>query len=276
MQGAVPFEGCSTAWRALRLMDEWAPILSIAGEVSNSKLLADGVVALARSAMYGGAHVRTVTQAIEYLGFVEVRRLALTLGISAWVRATKRSALYEPERLRHRMTVLAGTTEGIACSLELPRLYEYYEAGMYADIGFMFLAGHMPSRLTAARVAAMRPDGPPLLYCELEHCGCTHADVSATAAEMHGLPSLSIEAIAHHHSPWLAERAKMLADLLHVASVETDAALVTPVFGWPRAEHDPEAYDRVGIDQPRARELCEQAIERAGLYQSVLPARPAA
>lgn len=276
MRGAVPFEGCSTAWRTLRLMDEWASIPAIAKEVEHSKLLSEGVIALARSAMFAGAHVKTVTHAIEYLGFVEVRRLALTLGVSAWVKSSKVSALYEPERLRHRMTVIAGTAEGIACTLELPRLFDYYEAGMYADIGFVFLAAHLPKELTEARIAAMQPDGPPLSHCELDHCKCTHGDVSATAAEMHGLGPTAIEAIAHHHSPWLSERAGMLADVLHVASIEVDNVRAAPVFGWPAAEHDPQAYDRIGVDPARAQEMCEQAAERAGLYLSVLPARPAA
>lgn len=276
MRGGLPFEGSSTAWRALRLMDEWAAIPSIAKEVENSKLLSDGVVGLARSALYGGTHVSTVTHAIEYLGFIEVRRLVLTLGISAWVKSREISALYEPERLRHRMTVIAGTAEGVACALELPRLFEYYEAGMYADVGFMFLAGHMPKKLTQARLAAMQPDAPPLSHCELQHCGCTHADVSATAAQLHSLPEQSVEAIAHHHSPWLAGRASFLADVLHVASVEADAVLAAPVFGWPKAEHDPEVYDRIGVSPQDAREICEAAAERAGVYLSVLPARPAA
>lgn len=275
-RGARPIAGSAEALGVVRLMDDYVTVSKLAAHVRLCPPLVLILMRLASAPECAPYKADSIEGAIQVLGFMEVRRAALSLACMHWSLPRRHVAHVDPLLLRRRATVMACAAEDLAVACGREMTFDYYEAGMYSDIGFLFLASHMPKHLDRARVAAMQAGGPVLSFAEMAQYGCTHADISAMAGEMRGLPARLVSAVLNHHTPWVAGDSEPIADVLHAASIAADTARVMPVFGWPECAHDMLVYDRLGIDSEDATRMFAASLLRADSYLCSLPLRDSA
>jgi HD-like signal output (HDOD) protein len=68
------------------------------------------------------------------------------------------------------------------------------------DIGYKILVQECPEDLKRAIVLS-QAHGQPLIQCEKEIIGATHAEIGAYLLGLWGLPYAIVEAVALHHTP---------------------------------------------------------------------------
>lgn len=248
-QGSPQFVGATTAMRVVRLIDAWAATPEIAAEAAKCPELEQGIVRLAQSPLYGSATIKSLATAVEFLGYEELRRAMLTLAITAWTPACPDSAAFDMLAFRRRAVTLAHMSEAVSRHLGLEHPTRFFLAGMFADIGYMFLAYHTPYSVRHIALTHRRTPGVTLEEAEYYSVGFTHAELSAVAAEEFGFENEVVQAIRHHTSPSEAtEDSRLVADVVHVSSVALDSVGVLADLGLPPMVADPSSIARLACD----------------------------
>ena len=273
-RGSPQLQGAIHALNATKLIDDGASCIEIADEIRKSPELSSGVMALASSVHYGGSRANSVKFAVEILGYDELRRALLSLAITSWANCRDNSGLLDLGVFRRRAVTVAFMAEAIARALQTGHYSKYYVAGMFADIGYVFLAGHMPYRLMDAKTASGPPQSLSLIEAETMCLGFSHVDVSAMSADIFKLDGEIVHGIASHHAPCLATGSvQVVADVVHVAAAAADAKGILPLRAFPIAEIDHTAYERLGLTTAAADLLFLEASSKADVVLSAMKAR---
>ncbi|HEY2464082.1 MAG TPA: response regulator [Steroidobacteraceae bacterium] len=139
-----------------------------------------------------------IKDAVTYLGFATVRNLVLSAEIfSQWQAPTGLSDL-DPERLQVHAQCAAAACKALAGGRASPD--DAWLAGLLHDIGYWILIQECPKELASALKMA-RTEGRPLVECERQITGATHAEIGAYLLGLWGLPYTIVEAVALHHTP---------------------------------------------------------------------------
>lgn len=138
--------------------------------------------------------ITKIEDAVNYLGFIMVRNLALTVELFS---ANRQSGFSFGALQQHALRV-AGLARLLSTD---PRSADdAFMAGMLHDIGKLVLALQMPEKYRQVlSVARQRPT--PRWQIEQEVFGVSHAEVGAYLLGLWGLPYPIIEAAAFHHQP---------------------------------------------------------------------------
>ncbi|MBI3817698.1 MAG: HDOD domain-containing protein [Planctomycetes bacterium] len=154
---------------------------------------------LVNSSYFGVSHhVRSIQQAVAYLGLDLVRALALTAHIfsgprSRMVDMAFIESLQESSLLTARVSkAIIGDTSKDADGA--------FTAGLVHDIGLVILGFGLPSQM-ARVMERVKYENIPLHMAELELLGVSHAEVGAYLLGMWGLPFSIVETVAYHHTP---------------------------------------------------------------------------
>lgn len=160
--------------------------------------LAARMLRTVNSAAYGlAAPVHTIHKAICYLGFNEVKNLALTASIAPMFRAAPAVGGYDRRGLWRHSVAVAVAARTLAARLGNPRTEEAFLAGLLHDVGVILMDQYLHPAFTQI-VAAFSPQRP-LWEIEFEIVGFNHTDLGAGVAERWRLPAGPVDAIRHHH-----------------------------------------------------------------------------
>ena len=236
----------------------------IEAEVKRAPSLAAGIMRLASCAAYAGIEIRSVLFAIELLGRDQLYQMMMTLAISGMTNESGRMGAFDPESFRNRCVATAFLAELLAKQNSCDNPDEYYLAGLFADIGYMFMAVHHEVPLLQARVAAAKTQDASLKEIE-EHCfSFTHAELSAVACEEFSLSPTVVDAVRCHHEPLSASMDTLpMADAVCIASSVCDAMGVTALAGLPREPIDGLAVSRLGLEESWIESVADKVMERA-------------
>lgn len=191
-------------------IDEVAKIIE-ADPAMTAKLLQ-----LVNSAFFGLSHrVTDARHAVTYLGLATVRNLLSAVEL---VRAFTPA---NPELVRavegihvHSMAVAEMARTLMA---HRHQVHDAFAAGMMHDVGLLALISCAPDRFLALRDEAMA-SGRPLVACESEVLGTTHATLGAYLLNAWGLPHALVEAVARSHdADRIADRTLTPAHAVFVA-----------------------------------------------------------
>ncbi len=138
--------------------------------------------------------ITKIEEAVNYLGFIMVGNLALTIELFS---ADPQSG-FSFEALQQHALRVASLARQITAD---PRSADdAFIAGMLHDIGKLVLALRMPEQYRQMlNLAQQRPI--PRWQLEREVFGVSHAEVGAYLLGLWGLPYPIIEAVAFHHQP---------------------------------------------------------------------------
>ena len=174
--------------------------------------------------------VASVGQAVFFLGFSEVQRLALALGIGGSLKRKAKGTESDGLELWHHSVVTAHAASLIASelsSLEVDSSVAF-TAGLMHDIGKLVLSEALtPEMLTAVRGKMQAGQS----QCEAERAviGADHPAVGACLLQTWRMPEALIEPVANHHAP-VFQPAPGLSVLVHLANCVAHQISVKP--GW--------------------------------------------
>lgn len=224
------------------------------------------VLQLANSAFFGlGQQVTNLQSATTYLGTATIKNLAL---VSEAFRVFVPDARV-PQAAYASMQRHSQHAAAIAAQLPIDRAIRDVTvvAALLHDIGTLFLASTIPDQYCAVLAHASEHDCK-VFQAERELLGTSHAEIGAYLLGLWGIPSLTVEAIAHHHNLTRIPHSGLdntvavyLADLLvHELDTPPDGSTDLDID-----EADRACLDSLGI-LPMLPEFREIAIEcRAAL-----------
>lgn len=157
------------------------------------------VLRMVNSAAYGvRTPVTNLQQAISYLGFNQVRNLALTASVSAlFKKKDEKYGTYQRSMLwRHQVSV-GVCARLVARRCKLPNFEEAFLAGLLHDIGIIFEDQHLHTRF--CRVITEIAEGRTLSEVEKKHLGFDHCMLGAAIADAWRFPTTVRAAIRFHH-----------------------------------------------------------------------------
>jgi HD-like signal output (HDOD) protein/CheY-like chemotaxis protein len=183
--------------RALR--DPNTSTRQVAEIVERDIAMSAKILQLANSAFFGLARkVTSLSSAVSYLGMETIKNLALTSEVFRVFVPDSRV----PQSVCDSIQQHAIRTAAIAAALPVERGTRDITAVavLLHDIGSLFLASAMPGEYCAV-LSEVSNRGCKSFEAEEELLGTSHAEIGAYLLGLWGIPSLAVEAIAHHHRP---------------------------------------------------------------------------
>ncbi len=188
--------------------------------MENDASLSARVLRLVNSSAYGIRNeVTNLQMAIAYLGFRQIRNLALTASISEVFRCEERLGTYSRRGLWRHLVSVGVASRMVAMRRGLENFEDVFLAGLLHDLGIVLEDQYDHARFAA--MAAALGSGRPLEDAEREALEYTHTQLGAVVAEQWRFPPLVVAAIGYHHHPsppcgeWGKEvRCVQLANLL--------------------------------------------------------------
>jgi HD-like signal output (HDOD) protein len=139
-----------------------------------------------------------IKDAVTYLGFATIRNLVLSAEIFSQWNSSRDLPNVDPERLQTHAQIAAAACKSLAAGRASPD--DAWLAGLLHDIGYWILVQECPDQLRAA-LELSQTQHLPLLECEKQTTGATHAEIGAYLLGLWGLPYSIVEAVALHHTP---------------------------------------------------------------------------
>jgi putative nucleotidyltransferase with HDIG domain len=159
--------------------------------------LTSKVLRLANSVAFGGKSIKSIDEALMRIGIVELRRLAMAIGIADRVSHLKVKVDWNMYWLHCLLT--ARVTEVLAAAYRELSGKEYL-AGLLHDVGKLFLEHHFPKDFEAAIFRAMER-GSGMYEAEKQLYDTNHAEVGSLLCEKWGLHKEIVRGIRFHHEP---------------------------------------------------------------------------
>lgn len=252
--------------------DDDLSVLSLAHALEADPALTSRLLRVANSAFYGlSQRVYTVRDAIQIIGFEEVRSLALTTTVVSglWVD----DDLFHRQRFWRHSLRCGLFARMIAIRLHNPKPEIVFTLGVLHDIGRAAMIRNDAETYRQA-ISVMSTEGLILWKAERRVFGFDHADVGAAMARKWNLPSSFISGIRGHHQPDASDPDALLghilglSDSLSHASAPADRGnyITPPLFhglwdplGWDEAIVRSIFEEREFIEQ-QTRSLYETAI----------------
>jgi HD-like signal output (HDOD) protein/CheY-like chemotaxis protein len=181
------------------VMDPDVSVDKVSDIIEQDVAMAAKVLQLVNSAFFGLAQrVTTLEAAVGYLGMETIKNLALASEAFRVFVPHPHIPLSECEEIQRH----AHRAAAIAAVLPLEQMNRdaTVVAALLHDVGSLILAGKMPDAFCDTRALAAKR-GCKLFEAEEELLGTSHAEIGAYLLGLWGLPSIAVEAIAHHHRP---------------------------------------------------------------------------
>jgi len=154
----------------------------------------------------------SAVEALESLGMERSRNLALTF-FALNYESHPQSANFDWTPLwRHQMTV-GIVIDFFYDALHLRRSGVEYATGLVHDLGKLILADLFPFAYFTTMNHSLQNE-VPLVTCEMDMFGITHAELGANWFRAQGLPGALVEAVELHETPDRINRRSLLAHAL--------------------------------------------------------------
>ncbi|MCB2109334.1 MAG: HDOD domain-containing protein [Rhodobacteraceae bacterium] len=211
--------------RVLReLSDELASAESLAEIVEKDVSISAQLMKLTNSAYFSLQRpCTTVKQAINFIGFENVRATVLLAGVFEQFRSIAPTLVQVVERLTRRSIGIATLAQAIArndgASQEIAD--QSFCAGVLAHLGTIVLIANQPKQFVDAMSKADTARGS-WLDTEYEMFGATHAQIGGYILGLWGFSDGVVEAVTYHHNPSaLTSAAAPILTAVHVAQYMT-------------------------------------------------------
>jgi putative nucleotidyltransferase with HDIG domain len=182
--------------------DPEAAAADLKSVVERDPSLCSRLLRQANSAAHGlRAKITNVQQAISYLGFRQIRNLAVTAWVCSIFQEDDAIGPYQRTKLWRHMVAVGVCARLIAKRLKLAANQDAYLGGLLHDIGIVLADqyAHDGFRVVIERLR----DDRSLAEVEREHLGFDHTVLGARVGEKWGFPDLVQDAIRFHHASQL-------------------------------------------------------------------------
>ncbi len=152
------------------------------------------------AAYYPATKITTVQRAIVFLGFAEVRNIALSLSISSVFKGKRSKSGFDRQAFWEHSIGVAMISRVIAGEIGLEDLDTYFTCGLLHDIGRLVMDFCFPDIWKEILVNSQEEEETPLLKIERAF-GYPHNIIGAWLVKSWGLPEIYIKTIVSHHLP---------------------------------------------------------------------------
>ena len=204
-----------------RLMDVMSNPRSTAHDVadiiSQDQAAASKVLKVANSSLYGFyGKINTISKAITYIGFDEVKNLVIALSIFNIFSDAKKNYLMNPIDLWKHSIGVAVTTRLIGKTIGVKNVENYFLAGILHQLGKLFLYKIQPDEYTKVIAYALSKQ-IPVRDAEQEKLGITYTVAGELLAEKWNLPKSIKDAIRYHYLGDTDGHNKQMVAAIHIA-----------------------------------------------------------
>jgi HD-like signal output (HDOD) protein len=171
----------------------------VAAIVNSDAAIASKVLQITNSAFFRLRRpILRIEDAIIHLGFANIRNLVMSAELFAqWEMPAILASEVSPNHLQRRAQLVANACKALATGRVLPD--DAWLVGLLHNIGYWILAQECPEELKRA-ITLHRAEKRPLIDCETQTIGASHAEVGAYLLGLWGLPYPIVEAVAMHHA----------------------------------------------------------------------------
>ena len=203
------------------VQDPSTEVRDLAEVVSTDPSLSARMIRLSNSAEYAfGRRCASARDAIQLLGFLQVRQIAVTASfMSMFAEADRTDTIFDTDLFWAHSLTVAVAAEMMATETGAARPDDAFTAGVLHDIGRLVLRQALPDEFRRAGELA-RAEGIPLHEAELRTTGHRHEEIGEALARRWLFPDHLAKAIAAHHEdpvppassglPWIIARANSL------------------------------------------------------------------
>jgi len=240
--------------------DPDASAIDLGRLIAADQSLSATLLKLVNSSYYGFyRQIKTVTQAIVVLGFLEVRNLTLTA--TAFQAFDSVPSKYDrPQLWRHSLAV-AIAADRIAKLLKR-NTEGCFESGLLHDIGKVVLDWLYPEFFRDA-VADANAKPCSIADAELAIFGMNHATVGGRLGEYWNLPESVVETIKFHHDPAAATIDPEQVYIIAAANILTYKAGLGEASSGCAPELSPEIMARLGLTEAHCATVVAELVENA-------------
>ncbi len=176
------------------------------------------ILKAANSSLFGfRINIDTITKAIFYLGFDEVKNLVSTLKIINLFNNNGNSHISAIDLWKHSIAV-GVINRNLGALMAIKNLENYFIAGILHDIGKLFFYKYYHDEYQKVIDYAIT-NNLEIRQAEQLILGITHTIAGQMLAEKWKLPRLLVNAISYHNTGMVNGRVDFLVATLHIANI---------------------------------------------------------
>lgn len=166
--------------------------------VEGDPALGARILRMTNSAAYGvRCRVTNLHQAISFLGFDQVRNLAMTASVSELFKKDEKIGTYRRTDLWRHLVSVGICARLVAMRRELPDFEDAFLAGLLHDLGLILEDQLLHKQFRELMVQL--PDDVPLCMAERRYLGFDHCALGAAVGDQWRFPAAVRATIQHHH-----------------------------------------------------------------------------
>ena len=187
--------------------------------ISSDQASAVKILRVANSPFYGfRGKIDTITQALLYLGFEEVKNIVFSLSVMNIFEKDKRTFPLKPMDLWAHSIGAGMATRLIGQAAGVKNVENYFLAGIFHDIGKVVLLNFAQQEYLKA-LQIVESKNCLIREAEKEVFGEDHSHVGKLLAEKWKLPNSICDSINHHHLGIIENENKLLVASVHLGSI---------------------------------------------------------
>jgi HD-like signal output (HDOD) protein len=187
--------------------------------ISRDQSSAAKILKTANSSFYGfPGRIDTITQAIFYIGFEEVRNMILTLAIMDMFKKTSAVNNFNPVELWKHSIAVGIITRSLGKIIGIDNIENCFISGIIHDIGKLLFIKYLEKEYTKALNYA-NDNKINIRDAEAEILGITHTIAGELIAEKWKLPNTIKKAIRYHYSGVVDGKVDKLASCVHIGNI---------------------------------------------------------
>jgi len=221
LQNLPPYSRTMAKLRSA-LANEWVDFRTLVPLVEADVVIANTILRIANSALYGRGSMASIARAMTMLGLSRLRNLILGLGLNQICHRIQTPPAWPARRFHFHSLATAVVCDLLALRVPVDGIDAAFTSGLFHDFGKLLIVTALPEQFLQIR-AIQSSTGASSEECEREVLGFTHCEISAEALRRSGMPEeLAVAALYHHHpdqDPTVGDAGKpiRLSELVYTA-----------------------------------------------------------
>ncbi|MGE5479764.1 MAG: HDOD domain-containing protein [Chloroflexota bacterium] len=201
------------------MSNPWSTALDVANVITQDQSAASKILKTANSSIYGfRGRISTVSEAISFIGFEEVKNLVLALSIINMFGTDSMRPGLNPVKLWKHSIAVGVISRFLGKTIGIKNLENYFIAGILHDIGKLVFFKYIPDEYAKA-LEYCSDNSVPAKDGEQATLGITHTIIGEMIADKWKLPSSLKEPIKYHTMGMVEGKHVPLVAAVHVADI---------------------------------------------------------
>lgn len=246
-----------TAREVLKLTDnELTAVVTLGKIIDKDVSISAKILNVANSAYFGfGGTVKTVSEAILRIGFLNVKNIAFGLSLMSVFNDQKGKKVMDYERVFEHSANVGVVSKLLSRSIHAKVNEDIFVNGLLHDIGILALCHYFMEQYDSVMYDFHRYDEKTLINAEMDILGYTHADVGSWLTEKWKLDNTVVDTIRYHHFPSRATSNHDYVAIVHVADYLTSENILSVTKKKPSYQLEKAALEILKLSEKDINDL---------------------